>query len=765
MDVLMNARCVCFTMIPGLAALVSPLTVSAADVLTQHNNRQRTGANLTETTLKTSNVNTQHFGKLWTLYADGQITAQPLYVSGLDIDTADNPDAPKVKGKFNAVVIATMHNTIYVYDADKENKKPDGQTTPLWATWLGKPRPGGEDIDMYHTNTPEWGILSTPVIDDQKTTIYAVAWHDVDGKFEYRLHALNLKDGTARRPAVTITGSITVSDNKTVTFDPRWQKQRAALLFDHGLIYIGYGGGSHGWLFAYDAKTLEQKAVWCSTPTGNQGGVWMAGQGPAADAAGHVYVMTGNGTFNADSTPGNYGDSFVKLKLDGGRLVVKDYFTPCNEKYLEQLDIDLGSAGPLLIPGQDMITGGGKQGRLFLVPASKMGHHVANRQDNNCNNPNIPQEVVTSPFNSQKPPHIHGSPVYWKGPDTGRIYVWTEHSVLKAYKFADRRYRETNTPKTGTWPPPEGMPGGMLSLSSNGSQAGTGILWALVPLTGNANEYRGVKGVLLALNAQDVSKILWRSDRQGDHDDLGLFAKFVPPTIAGGKVFAATYGNDEPLRRYLKADRPQQFPPHYYVAVYGLIPKPAFQIVDQNTEDITIVKASATDDVRIDLSKCVNVATQNMDCTAELERVYDAPSLHTAVVPAGYQFDGCKVLRVTSASKEAGVKNAEAVGFWSMEQTEGFQASNSGRVLSKDRLRQTGTATLKNGAPAVLHEFVGVSNCTLGETASHRQFKPFMDFRSTPDKKIFRNWDFANNYTISRDVTEFDRSGDVLKAN
>jgi hypothetical protein len=154
-----------------------------------------------------------------------------------------------------------------------------------------------------------------------------------------------------------------------------------------------------------------------------------------------------------------------------------------------------------------------------------------------------------------------------------------------------------------------------------------------------------------------------------------------------------------------------------------------------------------------------------VDCTGELERAHNAPSLHSLVVPTGYHFEGCKVLKATSASKEAGFQNADSVGFWSMEVTEGFQAANSGRILPKERLHQTGTATLKSGAPVVLHEFVGVTNCALGETASSRQFKPFMDFRSPQDKKTYRNWDSANNYTISRDVTEFDRSGDVLKTN
>jgi hypothetical protein len=116
-------------------------------------------------------------------------------------------------------------------------------------------------------------------------------------------------------------------------------------------------------------------------------------------------------------------------------------------------------------------------------------------------------------------------------------------------------------------------------------------------------------------------------------------------------------------------------------------------------------------------------------------------------------------------SKETGLRNADTVGFWSMEATEGFQATNSGRLIPKEKLHQSGTASLENGARAVLHDFVGVTNCTLGPTASSRQFKPFMDFSSAPDKRIYRNWDIANNYVISRNVTEFDRSGEVLKPN
>src|SRR5687768_15683697 len=123
-------------MILTLAAALCSLTIRpliGADALTQHYNNARTGAVLDETKLTTRNVKSDSFGKLWTLYSDGQLVAQPLYVSALPVNTAGNTETPLVQGTFNAVIVATMHNTVYVYDADKENRAPDGRTVPLWA--------------------------------------------------------------------------------------------------------------------------------------------------------------------------------------------------------------------------------------------------------------------------------------------------------------------------------------------------------------------------------------------------------------------------------------------------------------------------------------------------------------------------------------------------------------------------------------------------------------------------------------------------------
>ena len=359
-------------------------TAQSADVLTQHNNSQRTGVNDAETTLTPAKIKPDAFGKLWTLHADGQVIAQPLYVSQLNIDTSANPQTPLVQGTFNAAVVATMHNTVYVYDADKENKLPDGRTKPLWARWLGQPRPGGKD------------------------------------KFRYRLHALNLKDGTPRQPA-TLIGGNPPDPNKPCDYaggyNPCTQKQRTALLLDKGVLYVAFGGdGNRGCMFAFDAVSLQQVGFWSVTPNGKDGGLWQSGQGPAADADGHIYVMTGNGSFDADRGGNKYGDSFVKLKLEPSGLQVKDYFSPCNQKFMSNLDLDLGSAGPVLIPDTNLLFGGGKAGVIYLLSRNNLGKYAASPTAPNCNNPNAVQEFQATDLHVHGAGtvygHIHGSPVF-----------------------------------------------------------------------------------------------------------------------------------------------------------------------------------------------------------------------------------------------------------------------------------------------------------------------------------------------------------------
>ncbi|HKU43570.1 MAG TPA: hypothetical protein VJR89_35650, partial [Polyangiales bacterium] len=708
------------------------------------------------------------FGRLWNLYTDGQVVAQPLYVSQLAVD------AGNVKGTFNAVLVATMHNTIYAYDADRENATASGRNKPLWARWLGQPRRSGKDIDMWSTNDPEWGIVSTPVIDAQKTTLWAVAWHEDDGGVKrYRLHALNLKDGTPRQPAIVIGGDPPNANqpcNYLGGFSPCKQKQRPALLLDRGVLYVGFGGdGSRGCMFAFDSQTLRQVGFWSVTPNGESGGLWQSGQGPAADAEGNVYVMTGNGTLDAHKGGKNYGESFVRLKLESSGLVLKDYFAPCNAESLNTVDMDLGAGGPVLIPNSNLLVGGGKEGILYLLSRSNLGQHVPGN-GKSCVNANALQQFQATELHVHGAGtdygHIHGSPVFWQGPDMARLFVWGENDRLKAYNFKNGKFVDLTKPKTSIYQPPNGMPGGMLALSSNKNKAGTAIVWSVVPLNGDANKNRGVRGLVIAMDARDVSRQLWTSELAGERDRLGLFAKYVPPTVAGGKVFVATYGNTEQLKQYNPdvSPAPATYPARYYLAVYGLlpeVPKPK-PVVNQDKEDVTVLRATATEPVTLNLASCVPAQAGTLDCTDALEKKFGAPSIHTLNVSAGYDFAGCNLLRVTTATNAGAITVTSGIGWYAADATAGSQAMTSGRFVVPGRFKQTGTATRKPQTPVVLDEFIGVANCTAGQGSLDKLFKPFIQFDNSENGNVYRNWDTSPNYRISRAQPKLDRSTELL---
>jgi hypothetical protein len=297
----------------------------------------------------------------------------------------------------------------------------------------------------------------------------------------------------------------------------------------------------------------------------------------------------------------------------------------------------------------------------------------------------------------------------------------------------------------------------MLALSANRNRAATGILWALVPLNGDANQHRGVLAILLALDAQDVSRTLRTSEQFAQRDRVGLFAKFNPPLVANGKVFVPTYGNMEPLRQYGGGARPNAFPSPYYVAVYGCITEtPARPVVDQDRDDVTVLKA-ATSPLTLDVAQCTPIEDTSVDGTDQLTQSTSLPAFHRVVMARDQDPDGCALLRVTTASRNGALANTTGIGFWSAQAANGNLApENSGRFVTTGALRQAGNATLTNGTPATLHEFVGVANCAAGDTTLDRLFKPFMQFENSADGRIFRHWDLAENYRISAAVTQFD---------
>ena len=278
----------------------------------------------------------------------------------------------------------------------------------------------------------------------------------------------------------------------------------------------------------------------------------MSGQGPAADASGNIYFSTGNGTVDSVA---NRAMSF--LKLSGVDLSILSWFTPYNYAYLNGGDWDLGAGGLMLIPGTTLAISGGKSSSI--VPATL---YVVNRDNmgglssSTSADTNIVQSIPVTPTGLGVN-HIHGSPVWWDAPNGSFTYIWGESDRLQQF-----RYNSVSgtfiVPAAAKSPTPawvNGMTGGMLAVSANGTNAGTGILWASHQFTGDANQ--AVRpGILHAYDAQNVANELWNSEQYSARDSVGKYAKFVPPTVANSKVYLATFSGRLNVYGLLPASAP-----------------------------------------------------------------------------------------------------------------------------------------------------------------------------------------------------------------
>ena len=498
-------------------------------VTTQHNDNYRTGANPNETILNTSNVNANTFGKLFSLRVDGMIYAQPLYVPNVPI--------PGLR-PHNVLFVCTEHNTVYAFDADSRSD------SPLWSVNLGPSLPASV-ISSAWDIVNEIGITSTPVIDLASSTIYVVAETYEDNEAIFRLHALDIRTGSEKfgGPAVikgSVPGTSFDSSDGVLTFNPLMQWQRPGLLLWNGRIYIGFGSHQdaqpyHGWIFAYDAVTLQQRAIRCLTPNGAGAGVWQGGVGLTVDADGNIYVQTGHAEGVTEGV--SLGDSLVKLSTQND-LEVVDYFSPSNRDVLDDNDVDFGSSGPILIPGTPYGVSGGKDGKLFLFDTANLG------QFNPDQNQVVQWWQATNSL-LDGGGFFAGNVFY-----DSTLYVWGRMDKVKAFAFRQSSF-DTNPISQGTFSIPDGYSNEpAMSLSANGTTRGTAILWAAYSRTGYSDGYP-YQGVLRAFDASDLTRELWNSEQQCDFS--GSWAKWAAPTIANGKVYLATFDN--------------------VINVYGLLPR------------------------------------------------------------------------------------------------------------------------------------------------------------------------------------------------
>ena len=364
---------------------------STTDVVTHHNDIARTGQNLTETTLNPSNVTSAKFGKIGFYSVDGLVDAQPLYVSSLAVPG---------NGTHNLLIVATEHDSVYAFDADSG--------TVIWQTSALQPGETTSDSRGCTQVTPEIGITSTPVIDRSRGTngvVYVVAMSKDATHYHQRVHALDLALGTelfggpvdvqAKYP-----GRGDNSDGTNVVFDPAQYEERAGLLLMNGILYTSWT--SHcdirpytGWIIAYDAGTLAQTSVLNVTPNGNEGAIWMAGSGLAADSSGNIYFLDANGVFDATlnssgfPSGGDYGNAFLKLSTSSG-LAVADYFEMADQASENGADTDLGSGGALVLPDLTdgsgntvhLAVGAGKDAIIYVVNRDSMGKFTSHQQRN-----------------------------------------------------------------------------------------------------------------------------------------------------------------------------------------------------------------------------------------------------------------------------------------------------------------------------------------------------------------------------------------------
>ena len=570
---LMNLLDSRLALLAGALFFTSAIASAQVSVLTNRYDNARTGANLNETQLNASNVGVNNFGKLWSYTVDGTMFAQPLYVPALNING----------GTHNVLYVATMNDNLYAFDADSNlllwcdsfsSVIPTGCANPAGAGVAAgsSPIPMSDILpseDVQHENiVGNIGVLSTPVIDPITNTMYLVVRTKESGNpcapnflgnqsYCQRLHAVDITTGAEKLggPA-TIAGSVPGnglgSSGGMVTFDPAMGNQRPGLALVNGQIFIAWASHEdstpnyHGWVMSYSASTLAQTGIFCVSPNSTQshsGGIWMWGRAPAVDSSGNVYYMTGNGDWDGMT---EFGDSFIGFSSTSGANFV-NFFTPSNQDSLNGGDLDLGSSGPMMIPGTNLLVGAGKSSILYVMDTTNSGDFGLEKMS-----PPPPLQNVYINTNIGTN-YVKAGPVYWNrsGGVGPWLYIWAENDVAKAFHFNGSTFDNPGsvmvpaTPvSSGTLTAPSFNAGPIITLSANGSAAGSGILWASIP-TEDADG--GIHpGVLHAYNADDLTQETWNSTQNSARDGVGNWAKTNPPTVVNGKVYMASFPDPPP---------------------------------------------------------------------------------------------------------------------------------------------------------------------------------------------------------------------------
>ncbi|MGP8252439.1 MAG: putative Ig domain-containing protein [Terracidiphilus sp.] len=526
----------------GDGATSASTTVGVTDlagISTVHYDLARDGANTQEYELTPAFVGGGSFGKLFSCTVDGAIYAEPLWVPQLAIGGT----------KRNVVFVATQHDSLYAFDADTSSSP----CTALWQVSLIDKAHGAQasetPVPSYGPNAlvgggsgdiaPEVGVTGTPVIDPSTETLYVVS-KSVDStgtSFYQRLHAIDLFSGKEKfsGPA-TIAGTFpgTGDGGTTTTFVPQQQNQRPGLALANGIVYIAWSSHEdnppyYGWVMGYDAATLARKYVLNISPNVQWGGIWMNGDAPPVDADGYIYYLTGNAGFDANSPgpPNNdFGDSVLKMDET---LNISQSFTPSDQQMDDLDDNDLGSGGATLIDlpvngtlPTHLIAGGGKDGYLYVLDRDNLGGY---------GDANAWQRMNWGAS-------IFGTVAHWNG----TLYMAGAWSSLQAFTL-DPQTAMVDTSPSSVSSTYFGFPGSSPVVSSMPGNS-NGIVWALENTNYCTPQLPGCgPTVLHAYQAGNLANELWNSGNN-PADTAGYPVKFTLPTVANGRVYIGTRGNN-----------------------------------------------------------------------------------------------------------------------------------------------------------------------------------------------------------------------------
>jgi hypothetical protein len=490
-------------------------------VFMQHNDIGRTGQNLNETALTVAAVQGASFGKKFSQAVDGFIYAQPLYVPQVAISG---------KGTHNVVYVATENDSVYAFDADSS-------MAALWqVTLLDTAHGAGATATPTNTSTdnactdviPTIGVTSTPVIDPSTGIMYVESKSKENGNFVHRLHALDITTGTEKITPTTIS---------TSGFNSLMHTNRPGLLLLNGIVYVAYASDCdnqpyHGWIFAYNAATMAFEGVFNESPNGREGGFWMAGSGIAADSAANIYIASGNGDFDTKNVPAvDLGDSNLKLFFAGNGFALEDYFTPFDQKNLDNNDTDLGSGGVLLLPDQagahpQELVQVGKEGTIYLIDRN----HMTTGNQHYCSSGCASDTEIVQELQSEVG-GMWSMPAYWNN----NVYFWGVGDHLAAFSVTSGALGLAPTSTSGTF---FGYPGATPAISAHGTSGG--IVWAIDSTNfGLPDNPAPGPAVLHAYDATNVGTELYDSSVLVK-DRAGNAVKFTVPTIANGKVYVGT---------------------------------------------------------------------------------------------------------------------------------------------------------------------------------------------------------------------------------